>query len=97
VFAEADQLFKDSLRDCVLMLTRIATDDGVKTSDQLRAIEMVLDRTFGKPKERIEIKADAPWVMALQGAIIAVPDSMIAIETDDEEVEDAEVVGGDDT
>lgn len=87
IFAEADAVFKESLRDSVIVLTGFIKDEGVRTSDRLRAIEIVLDRTLGKPKEKVEISSNQPWLIALQGAIVAIaPDQTF------EEVEEADVV-----
>lgn len=70
--SKAHELFRDNLVQAVQVLTELVTDPSVEAKDKLRAIQMITDRAMGKNPERVEISAEQPWLVALEGAIVSV-------------------------
>lgn len=64
----AQDLLTESTLDAVLLLRRVVNDERAYNSDRLKAANMILDRTLGKPRERlsIEIEPEPPWAVALR-------------------------------
>lgn len=64
----AQDLLTESTLDAVLLLRRVVNDERAYNSDRLKAANMILDRTLGKPRERlsIEIEQEPPWAVAIR-------------------------------
>lgn len=64
----AQDLLTESTLDAVLLLRRVVNDERAHNSDRLKAANMILDRTLGKPRERlsIEIEQEPPWAAAIR-------------------------------
>lgn len=73
----------DAIKELNVIIHNKETPSGVK----LRAIETVMDRVMGKAPDKVEIKGDSPWVLALTTAIVADDE-----QPPDEDIQDAEVV-----
>jgi hypothetical protein len=76
---------RHNMPEMIDIMMVIIRDPGVQARDKLKAIEMMMNRVFGKPTERIVIKAGQEkqaWQKALDIAIVNEPDVV-----DDEEFE----------
>lgn len=49
--------FRDGAKDAVEMLNKVVADDDEKTSDRLKAADMLLNRVFGRAPETIRVEA----------------------------------------
>lgn len=73
-----------SLEKAVEVLVALVVNENVEPRDRLRAISMVMDRVMGKEPIKMESSGDAPWLVALQGAIVNVEDAAPEQEDDDD-------------
>lgn len=76
------ETMRENMPAMVNVLVKIATDDGIDAKDRIKAIDLMMNRIFGKPKERVQLEftdRERPlWEKALDVAIIN-------DESDDEE------------
>ena len=84
--SKANTKLKDYVESAVDVLTEIMQDATVEPKDRLTAVRMVMDRVLGKEPAKVELSVDAPWLQALQGAIVSIEPAY----------EDAEIVNDDD-
>lgn len=85
--AQAQALMRDNLVAAVEVLVDIATDPAFEGKDRLKAVEMIMARVMGKPKETIEVTSDKPWQVALLGGIVhseVDPDDIVEADAEDE-------------
>lgn len=86
---QANKLFTENLVAAVEALCQIALDPGVEPKDRLRAVQMITDRSMGKSPEKVEVSADQPWLVALQGAIVSIGATEATEDDDDDEEQDS--------
>lgn len=68
------ETMRQAMPAMVDVLITMAKDDGLKASDRIKIIEMMMDRVFGKPKERKDLRVtqgSEPWRTALDVAIVS--------------------------
>jgi hypothetical protein len=85
ILSYADGYMRDAVEDAIKQLTLIAHGKADAKKDQIKAIEMLLDRVLGKPEDNVNVKVDTPWMDVLMAGIVS---------TDEQagEIIDAEVV-----
>lgn len=67
----AKQQMSYSLEAAVKTLTDILQDQKADPNVRLKAVGMIFDRAWGKPKETVEITGDeAPWMKTLRVSIV---------------------------
>jgi len=66
-------LYKENYVDCIKAMTEIATTDGAKAADRIKAAQFVIERLEGKVPDRLEVHAvDDPWQGLISGAVAEV-------------------------
>jgi hypothetical protein len=83
--SKANALLNENLLKAVECLVEIITDPQSENKDRIKAAQLVMDRVMGKAPERIEVRSDAPWLLALQGGIVSVDNEADVIDVEDEE------------
>ncbi len=84
-FQRAYVLIADSLADGAEMLVSIAKDERAPYMARLKAIELMMDRVLGKPKESIQLEVevdDAPWQKLMAAAIVPLAANISLTEPD---------------
>lgn len=84
----AEQGFVDSVADAVRALRNIALDPEVEPPTRLKAIEMILDRVWGKPTQRHELGGALtlePWRQVVEDVTIDRDLDVLDAEIVDEE------------
>jgi hypothetical protein len=72
-FEDAQRIMREGLVPAVTYLASIIEDDTVEAKDRLKAVQMILDRTLGKPLERVEVTGEAsPWQDAIVAAVVPI-------------------------
>jgi hypothetical protein len=89
---KANQILQENLEAGLEILVDIMKDDRVDAKDRLRAIEMIANRAMGKEPQRLEVKTEGKWQVALADAIVSMPE---ALEDPDKENRDEDVDDGD--
>lgn len=79
--SEAQTLMRDNLVRAIEVLVEIVDSPQYEAKDRLKAIDMIVERVMGKPKEVIEISGTQKWELALRGGIVPTMDG----DADDEE------------
>ena len=71
-FEQVHQELADAVLPAVKRLGAIATADFVDHDIQLKAIEMILVRVFGKPDTKVNIQAEGPprWMDAMLNSVV---------------------------
>ena len=54
--AEAHDLLRECTVDAVVVLRDLAMDPDTESSVRIKAVEMILDRTMGKPSEKMQLE-----------------------------------------
>lgn len=71
---ECLETMRENMPAMVQTLVHIANDKDIKAADRIKAIDMMMNRIFGKPKERVEVafseKERPLWEKALDVAIV---------------------------
>jgi hypothetical protein len=93
-FTRAHALLASSLEDTIHMLLSIVNDPASADSDRIKAAEILLDRTLGKPTERVQLGLgfngdDPPWKRAVVNAIVGTAQQAAALEAT---ATDAEII-----
>lgn len=70
--AKARAKFDEDLYDAVAILGTIVRDSEASNADRITAAKLIIERALGKATERVEIKSDQPWLVALQAGVVAV-------------------------
>lgn len=89
---EANRILQENLTEGLEILVEIMRDERVDAKDRLKAIEMISNRAMGKEPQKLEVKSEGKWQMALADSIISMPDALVdpEIENRDEDLEDEE-------
>lgn len=95
---EANKLLQENLQRGLEILVEIMTDERVDAKDRLKAIEMITNRAMGKEPQKLEVKSEGKWQMALADSIVSMPAALVDPEIDnrDEDVDDEEDEDDDD-
>jgi hypothetical protein len=68
------ETMRENMPAMVEVLVKIATDEGIDAKDRIKAIDLMMNRIFGKPKERVQVefgKNERPlWEKALDVAVV---------------------------
>jgi hypothetical protein len=70
--SKAHDLLRENTYKAVQVLVEVATDRAVDRAVRLKAAELILDRTMGKPMEkmRLDIASDSPFMQMIATAIV---------------------------
>ncbi len=80
-FSRAHALLASSLEDTIRMLLSIVNSEESADSDRIKAAEILLDRTLGKPTERVQLGIDGEpkWQRLVATAIVGTLDDAKAL------------------
>lgn len=71
---ECMEMMRENMPAMIQTLVNIATDEGVEPQHRIKAIDLMMNRIFGKPKERVQVEfsqRERPlWEKALDVAIV---------------------------
>jgi hypothetical protein len=70
--SRADEILDETLELACLLLKQVIVDNDAPYADRIKAAGMVMDRVMGKAPDKVEIKSDAPWLIALQAGIVRI-------------------------
>lgn len=70
--SKAEYLLTKAIPELIPHLVAIAKGDEMSKPDQVRAINMVLERVMGKPVEHVQVSAEVPWQDAIMEGIVGV-------------------------
>lgn len=87
--ARVEFMMTKALPEVIPELIAIAKGHKVAQQDQVRAMNMLIERTMGKVVEHVQMTVDQPWKDALSAAMVGTDAQ--AAEVIDVEVEDADV------
>lgn len=68
--SKAEYLMTKAIPEIIPELIKIAKADKPALPDQIRAINMLLDRTMGKPVEHVQMTVEEPWKDAIAIGIV---------------------------
>jgi hypothetical protein len=89
---EAKSYLQSNLKKACKAIVEIIEDPMAEDSDKLKAVQMLMDRVLGKPKETVELTEGIPkWLGALTSAIVPLQGDASPIvdgEVIEEEVEE---------
>lgn len=91
--SKAEYLMTKAIPELIPHLIKIAKGDEMSKPDQVRAINMILERVLGKPVEHIQVEASVPWQDAIMDGIVGVEGDF---NKGDNQVIDVDVVPDDD-
>lgn len=83
--AKVEFMMTKALPEVIPELIAIAKGEKPAMQDQVRAMNMLIERTMGKVVEHVQMTVDQPWKDALSAALVGTMDQA-------EEIIDAEVV-----
>lgn len=84
--SQAYGLLRESIYDAVAVLVDVAQDEEADATVRLKAAEMILDRTMGKPTETMQLEVKNRFQEVFEEVVVY----------DDSDVIDAELVDDDD-
>lgn len=86
--SRANKKLMEKTEAMVDVLLAIAEGADTEPKDALRAVNMVLERTMGKPADKVEFTGETPpWQLAIGTAIVSIKSSDVLGDDDDEEDE----------
>ena len=71
--SEVSKLLVTNVLEATNVLINLATNENVDDGVRLNAAKFLFERVMGKTPEKIEVEVEAPWMVALRGAIVSVP------------------------
>lgn len=90
---KAEYLMLVAIPELIPQLIQIAKGKKVAAQDQVRAMNMILERTLGKPVEHLQVTAEVPWQDAIMEGIVGVEGDF---RKGDRQVIDADLVDDED-
>lgn len=87
----ASRIMEEGLTDVVEELVNIAKGDSFARQDQVRAINMMLERVMGKPVEHVQLQIEQPWKKALVAGIVGEAEDIVEAEVVEDDDEDDDV------
>jgi 5-hydroxyisourate hydrolase-like protein (transthyretin family) len=77
--AKAYDLLRTNARRAVAVLVEVATDKKASPAVRVQAATEILDRTLGRPTERMELDVDVmkPWQRLIAGAVVTMRDGRL--------------------
>lgn len=78
ILKRGDELFQEAYVAAVSVMVQIAIDPTLEPKDRRAAAQYVIERVGGKTPERLQISADDPWKVLVDGIVASVEDEQIA-------------------
>lgn len=86
--ARANQLMVQNTEKAVQALIDVIEGQDTEDKDRITAAKLIMDRVLGKAPDKVELKTDSPWQLALGAAIVSIKSEDILGTPEGEEEDD---------